>query len=102
MIEMMGFDALCADDGKQAVDLFRENKDDIVCVILDFNMPVLNGEQAFKEIRLINPDVKIILSSGYIEKMVTKHFIGKNLDGFIQKPYTFDTFSHVIRNVIEK
>ena len=102
MIEMMGFNALCADDGQKAVELYKENIDDIVCVILDLNMPVLDGEQAFKEIRRIKPDVKIILSSGYAEKMATKNFKDLNLNDFIQKPYTFEKFSEKIREVIEE
>jgi len=101
MIEMMGFNALTAADGQQAVDLFRENYKDIVCVILDMAMPRLSGEQAFREIKLIHKDVKVILSSGYSEEDATQHFYGKGLDGFIQKPYNMKKFAGEIQSVLE-
>ncbi len=101
MFEMIGFKTLTAVDGQQAVDIFRDNADEIVCVILDLTMPNMNGNQAFHEIRLIRPDTKIILSSGYNEQDATQHFSGKGLSGFIQKPYSVETLLKTLREVIE-
>lgn len=101
MFEMIGFKTFTAVDGQQAVDIFRDNADEIVCVILDLTMPNMSGNQAFHEIRLIRPDAKVILSSGYNEQDATQHFSGKGLSGFIQKPYSVDILLKTLREVIE-
>ena len=101
MFEMIGFKTLTAVDGQQAVDIFRDNADEIVCVILDLTMPNMSGNQAFHEIRLIRPDAKVILSSGYNEQDATQHFSGKGLSGFIQKPYSVEILLKTLREVIE-
>ena len=56
-------------------------------VILDLTMPHMDGEQCFRELRIYNPDVKVLMSGGFSELEVTQKFVGKGLAGFIQKPY---------------
>ena len=87
MLSRMGFSVLTAADGREAVEVFRKHADKIDCVLLDLTMPRMNGEEAFRELRRIRPDVRVILCSGYNEQDVTQHFAGKGLAGFIQKPY---------------
>ena len=65
MLERLGFDVMTAPDGLRAVELYNKHKDDIVCVLLDLTMPHMDGEEAFRELRQINPEVKTILCSGY-------------------------------------
>jgi YesN/AraC family two-component response regulator len=62
-------------------------------------MPHLDGEQTFRELRMLDPNVKVIMSSGYSEYEVTQKFAGKRLAGFIQKPYKMSTLREVIRGV---
>ena len=88
ILKSRGFDVLTAKDGQEGVDVFREHTDEIVAVLLDMTMPRLNGEQAFREMRRIRQDVRVILSSGYNEQETTNRFAGKGLAGFVQKPYT--------------
>jgi CheY-like chemotaxis protein len=57
-------------------------------VLLDLTMPRMGGEEAFRELRLIRDDVRVVLSSGYNEQEITQRFTGKDHAGFIQKPYT--------------
>jgi len=87
MLQFLGYHVLTATDGRESLEAFRQNRDDIVCVILDLTMPHLDGEQTFRELRRIKPDVKVLMSSGYNEQEVTQRFLGKGLAGFIQKPY---------------
>jgi signal transduction histidine kinase/CheY-like chemotaxis protein len=87
MLECIGFRVLTAPDGREAVEVYREHAEEIVCVLLDLTMPHLNGAEAFREIRLINPQVKVILCSGYNMLDATQRFVGEGLAGFIQKPY---------------
>jgi YesN/AraC family two-component response regulator len=62
-------------------------------------MPHLDGEQTFRELKKIRPDVKVIMSSGYNEQEVTQKFVGKGLAGFIQKPYKLTTIQEVISKI---
>ncbi len=86
-LERSGFEVLLAEDGREAVRIFEDRADDISVVILDMTMPHMDGEDTFRELRRIRPDVMVILSSGYNEREVTRRFVGKGTAGFIQKPY---------------
>ncbi len=98
MLKELGFTAVTADDGRKAVEIFK-SRNDIAFVILDLTMPHMDGEQCFRELRRIRPDVKVIMSSGYNEHEVTQKFIGKGLAGFIQKPYRLSTLQEAIRTI---
>jgi len=90
MLQRAGFDVLIARDGRKGVDVFREHADEIVCVLLDLTMPHMDGEEAFREMRRIRSDVKVILCSGYNMQDATQRFAGKGLADFLQKPYSVD------------
>jgi two-component system cell cycle sensor histidine kinase/response regulator CckA len=102
MLEKIGFKVLTAADGRQALEVFNAHTDDIVCVLLDLTMPHLNGEEAFREMRHVRQNVKVIITSGYNENDATQRFIGKGLAGFIQKPYSFSLLAAKMRAVLEK
>jgi CheY-like chemotaxis protein len=99
MLKELGFATITANDGREAVELFKNN-DDIALVILDLTMPRMDGEQCFRELRQLKPDVKVIISSGYNEQEVTQKFVGKGLAGFIQKPYKLSVLKEIIRKVL--
>ncbi|GAM11143.1 blue-light-activated protein [Geobacter sp. OR-1] len=98
MLRELGFDVVTAEDGRDAIAVFS-GRDDISFVILDLTMPHMDGEQAFRELRRINPSIKVIMSSGYNEQEVTQKFVGKGLAGFIQKPYKLSMIRDVFRNM---
>ncbi|MDD5762744.1 MAG: response regulator, partial [bacterium] len=88
MLEHLGFTVLTAADGLKAVDLYRERCKEIDLVLLDLTMPNMDGARAFDELRRLDPDVRIVLVSGYSLEDVAVRFQGKDLDGVLQKPYT--------------
>ncbi len=98
MLKELGFTVVTANDGRQALEVFK-SRNDIGFIILDLTMPHMDGEQCFRELRRLKPDVKVIMSSGYNEQEVTQKFVGKGLAGFIQKPYKFSTLKEAIRNI---
>lgn len=98
MLQELGFSVITANDGREALDIFKSNQD-FVLVILDLTMPHMDGTQCFRELRKIDPDVKVVLSSGYNEVEVNQKFIGKKLAGFIQKPYKISTLQKMLRKV---
>jgi nitrogen-specific signal transduction histidine kinase len=96
-----GYDVLEAADGQEAIDVFRSNADSIDCVLLDFNMPKLNGEEVFKELRKIREDARVVLCSGFTEHEILSRFEGSGIAGFIQKPVRIDALLTKINAVIQ-
>ena len=88
MLEDIGFSVLTAENGLQALDEYRRHQQKIVGVLMDMTMPKMDGKACFSELRRMNANVKVILSSGYNEQDATSMFAGKGLTGFIQKPYS--------------
>jgi len=88
LLQRMGLEVLTAEDGRRAVDLYRVRQAEIDVVLLDLTMPRMNGEEAYGELRKINPAVPVILASGYGRSDVVARFKGKDLVGCLQKPYT--------------
>ncbi len=101
MLERMGFQALTAPDGREALKLFREHSDAITCVLLDLTMPHMDGEETFRELRRICPGITVVLCSGYNEQDAIQRFAGKGLAGFIQKPYNMATLRNKLREVLK-
>jgi len=95
MLEDMGFTTLAAVNGLDGVEVYRQHQHEIVAVLLDMTMPKLDGKGCFRELRRINKDVKVVLSSGYNEQEATSRFTGKGLAGFIQKPYHPDALENI-------
>ncbi len=96
MLERMGFAVAAAADGREALALFKQRNGAFDCVLMDLMMPHMDGEEAFREMRRINPRVRVILSSGYNENEVTERFSGKGLAGFIQKPYRLESLRQIL------
>lgn len=101
MLERLGFSVITAVDGQEGVDFFKNHADEITCVLLDLTMPRMEGERAFTEMREVREEVPIILSSGYSEKEVIQRFTGKNLSGFIPKPYRLTNLREKLRQALE-
>jgi CheY-like chemotaxis protein len=97
-LERFGYAVAVAENGKEAVEMFRARTNEIALVLLDMTMPVMGGERMLKTIR---PDVKVILSSGYNEVEAIQRFSGKGLAGLLQKPYTATALLGKIRQVLQ-
>ncbi len=100
MIEMAGFQVLAAGDGEEAVELYRQHHQDIVCVLLDLTMPKMGGEETFSALQEIHPGLPIILTSGYREEHACEPFSGRHLAGFLQKPYQSDELVEMLRRAV--
>jgi two-component system cell cycle sensor histidine kinase/response regulator CckA len=97
ILEYFGFRTVEAANGREAVEIFRDRKDEVVVVLLDMTMPEMSGEESFCELRRLRPDVRVVLSSGYSEHEATRRFSTKGLVGFLQKPYTADELAEKMR-----
>jgi two-component system cell cycle sensor histidine kinase/response regulator CckA len=101
MLERAGFRIRTARDGREAVEIFRQHQDEIVCVVLDLMMPNMDGEEALGELRRIREDVKVVLSSGYQERDVTESVVEMGFEGFVQKPYTVENLIGPLRQALQ-
>ena len=79
-----------AADGESGIELYLKHRSEIGLVVLDLSMPGLGGVQTCRLLKEINPNARIILSSGYAEDDASKQFSTLDIVGFIQKPYRWD------------
>jgi PAS domain S-box-containing protein len=100
MLSVMGFRVLSADDGKQGVEIFREQPDAITLILLDLTMPRMDGEEALKELRQIRPAVPVVFMSGYAEDEKVSRGDGQSPVGFLQKPFTMEDLQAALRSVM--
>lgn len=102
MLEELGYDAIVAASGDEALALFRSEGNSIAIVILDQVMPGMDGVTVFKELRSLSPDIKVLLASGFSQQEVAEHYRGLGLNGFIPKPYTLKILSDELSRVLNE
>ncbi len=90
MLTEAGYRVIVAQDGFSAIQIYKKVGKAIDLVLLDFAMPLMDGEDVFDELRLINPNVAVILSSGFPQQAKLSSLLAKGLRGFMPKPYTRD------------
>ncbi len=91
---------LVAQDGFEALEIYRSMADKISLVILDFFLPVMDGEAIFDELQAIRPRVQVVLSSGFREQTKLGGMLARGLCGFIPKPYTGQKLLDQVRSMI--
>jgi len=102
VLRRVGFDAVEAGNGRECLELFREHEGKVVAVLLDLTMPEMNGEETFRELRMLQPDVRVIMMSGYSEGEVATRFAGKGLASVLQKPFHPSELIQTLRRVLEQ
>jgi PAS domain S-box-containing protein len=100
MLEELGFNVLTAADGVEAVDLFQEHQQEIVCVILDIVMPRKDGKETFYELRALKEDVRVVFCSGCTEEQVTRQFDNVLPAPFIEKPFRLTDLAMKMKEVL--
>lgn len=90
LLQRQGFKVVLAANGKEAVELFTEHRDEVRAILLDLTMPIMSGDEALPHLRAQDPTVRIILMSGYSDVDVEGAFSGAGLSGFLQKPFRAD------------
>ena len=87
-MQRYGYTVLLAEHGEAGIQALREKAAEIVLVLLDIAMPVTGGEAALEQFKRIRQDLPVVLMTGYGEAEAATRFAGKELAGFIQKPFT--------------
>ena len=102
LLGLLGYRALIAGSGKEAVEIFEQNRERIDMVILDMVMPNMGGGETYDRIKNINPKVKVLLSSGYSDIGQATEIMGRGCNGFIQKPFKVKQLSRKMRDILDK
>jgi two-component system cell cycle sensor histidine kinase/response regulator CckA len=100
MLRRSGFTVLTAANGREAVEKFAAARTEITLVLLDLTMPVLGGEEAFRAMRQMRPDVRVVLMSGYSSHELASRYGAEGLAGFVQKPFRLEELEACLTTVL--
>jgi CheY-like chemotaxis protein len=100
LLQELGYKVLAARSGQGAINLYKKNTDKIDLVIMDMIMPGMGGGETFDHLKEIDPDIKVLLSSGYSINGQASEILERGCDGFIQKPFNINQLSEKIQGII--
>ncbi|NTV50654.1 MAG: response regulator [Geobacteraceae bacterium] len=100
MLEGLGFCVLEAVNGKEALELYRKKAAEITMVITDIGMPVMNGYALINELRKLNPELPVIISSGFGDKTIASKIKLEGTAGLLSKPYSFGRLRNVLKRAL--
>jgi CheY-like chemotaxis protein len=101
MLVEEGYKVIIAYDGFQALKIYQKVGKKIGLVILDFFLPVMDGDAVFDELRGINPNINVVLSSGFAEQTTISAMLARGLRGFIPKPYSQAKLLEQVRSTLD-
>lgn len=101
MLDFEDYRVLTAKDGFEAIEIYRRMGKAIDLIILDYFLPVMDGDVVFDELKAIDPDVPVVLSSGFHEHARLGSMLARGLRGFIPKPYTHEKLVEQLRLILE-
>ena len=102
ILEKMGYEVLTDKGGKEAIEICKKAQKEIDLVILDMIMPDMGGGESYDKLKEINPDIKVLLSSGYSIDGQATEILKRGCDGFIQKPFNLVGLSNKMREILDK
>lgn len=100
ILSRLGYRVLLAEDGQRAVEIYRQKQNEIALVLLDMTMPRLAGREALNQIRAINPEARVILSSGYSSDYLPEQD-QRIIQGFVPKPFNPDSLARAVRGALD-
>ncbi|MDY6905726.1 MAG: ATP-binding protein [Thermodesulfobacteriota bacterium] len=102
MLRRLGYTVISVESGGDAVETYEKNMGMIDMVVLDMIMPDMSGGETYEHLRMINPDIKVLLSSGYSLNEQAERILAQGCNGFTQKPFTMEEISRKIRDVLDQ
>jgi two-component system cell cycle response regulator DivK len=96
MLERLGFNIVQVENGQEAVNMFQENLE-IDLVLMDIKMPVMDGYNAMKEIKRLNPKMKVIAETAYALYGDKEKILDAGFDGYLPKPITRESLEEIIK-----
>lgn len=102
ILEQLGYKVLIARSGKEAIETYEKNKDHIDIVLLDMIMPDMSGSETYDRMKKIDPDIKVLLFSGYSINGQATDILDRGCNGFIQKPFKMKELSQKLREILDE
>jgi two-component system cell cycle sensor histidine kinase/response regulator CckA len=100
VLEMNDFHVLCAENGIDGIALYKKNKEHIACIILDLTMPRMSGRETYQQLKQIDKNAKIILSTGHGRDKMAQEIIALGVHGVIQKPYRIEDLLRLVQTTM--
>ncbi len=101
MLELLGYSVLSAENGETGVKVFAEHQKEIRAVILDMAMPVMTGDEAYKRLKKIDPQVKVLVVTGFTNDQRVRKTLEAGANGFMKKPYSINILSRKLNEIID-
>ncbi len=102
ILAQAGYDVISACDGLEALEIYGQRKDEIALVILDLVMPLMDGKQCLAEILEIDPEARVLISTGYSPDGATRESLGIGAKGFVEKPFDSRQFLNAVQNILNE
>lgn len=96
----LGYTVFTADSGEAALKVYAKKKNDINIVVLDMIMPGMDGLEVFMALKKLNPDIKVLISTGYAIDENVQEMLRQGCQGYLLKPYSVVDFSHKLRDIL--
>jgi CheY-like chemotaxis protein len=100
IMEMSGLKVFTAGNGKDGVEMYKKYRDDIDLIIMDMVMPIMDGREAFLEIKKIDPQQKIFIISGYSQREDLEDMLEKGAVGFLRKPFQVKEIVSKVKEIL--
>ena len=101
-LQNLGYTVILAENGEDAVSIYRESPGMIDLVMLDMIMPKMGGHEAFYQIKAIDPGIHVLLSSGYVDASSVEDLLKNGADGFLEKPHRIKTLATELRRILDQ
>ena len=102
LLKELGHRVITANNGREGLAVYREHQDQIDVVLLDIVMPEMNGLECFRAIRAVNPQARVILSSGFSRSSYKEGIMNEKYCLFLKKPYSLQKMAETINNILSE
>jgi DNA-binding response OmpR family regulator len=96
-----GYTVLVAENGQEALDVFKAEHENIALVVLDLIMPRMGGKDCLKELVQLHPQVKVLIASGFVADTAPRDYIGLGAKGFVSKPFRLRELLDRVRKTLD-
>jgi PAS domain S-box-containing protein len=100
MLSSLGYSVATASDGIEAIEYVKAHQKQIDLIILDMVMPRMGARECFRELKRIAPDMRVMLSTGYVNNNAVQEILDQGMLGFLQKPYELTTLSEIVAKLL--
>jgi two-component system cell cycle sensor histidine kinase/response regulator CckA len=102
VLELCGYTVLMAEDGVQALEVYQAHQGEIALVVLDVVMPEMDGRECLRRLRELDPQVKVLISTGYTVRGLAEELMAEGALGVVEKPFLLQDFATTVRTTMDR